>query len=173
MRVTLRRCALGGELNEGAFKHHKRKDTMGQKDSERLDEFCRTTTAQVKATGAIGAHTSLEMIEYIRTLERVIANLRDCTGDMWVCAYASAICDGKSEQEASDYAYKYWDEDVIILAPDVMKRLAKLEEALSFYANIDNHRDYAEGSRMSTSIEVDGGDKARAALPDDWDGSET
>jgi len=42
---------------------------MPAKDSDRLQDFCRITAAEVKATGGVGAATALEMIEYIRELE--------------------------------------------------------------------------------------------------------
>jgi hypothetical protein len=41
-------------------------------DSERLQTFVRTTTRQVEKFGSIAASTSLEMIEYIRQMERVL-----------------------------------------------------------------------------------------------------
>ena len=41
-------------------------------DSKKLEYFCKTTTNQVKLLGNISPATSLEMIEYIRTLEYTI-----------------------------------------------------------------------------------------------------
>lgn len=39
-------------------------------DSQRLRELCRVTAMEIKAVGGVGAATTLEMVGYIRELER-------------------------------------------------------------------------------------------------------
>ena len=50
----------------------KREKSVTNKDSKKLEHFCKTTTNQVKLFSSISPSTSLEMIEYIRTLEHTI-----------------------------------------------------------------------------------------------------
>ena len=47
---------------------------ISQNDSERLRGFMRVTAVEIKAVGGVGAATSLEMIGYMRELERHLSS---------------------------------------------------------------------------------------------------
>lgn len=55
-------------------------------DSEKLKEFCRITTLEIKSVGNISTSTSLEMIEYIRILETKLNNIKEIWSESWDCS---------------------------------------------------------------------------------------